>query len=67
MTAWRKIIGYDYYVAASTPRGGGSVQLELECGHSVHRKRSEQPKGDRVRCKQCEDKLLDELVAEERP
>jgi len=48
----RRITGREYYAHPSTPRGGGSVMLTLECGHEVHCKRSKEPKR-KARCYHC--------------
>lgn len=48
----RKIVSIEYYVARSTPHGGGSVWMTLECGHEKGCKRSQKPKY-KARCTDC--------------
>jgi len=52
---WRRIVKRDHYKHPGCPRlGNSSVLLYLECGHYTHRKASKEPKGDVIRCKECE-------------
>lgn len=48
----REITARHYYSPSSAPKGTGSVELTLECGHSEFRKRSAEP-GRRARCWAC--------------
>ena len=47
-----EIVKRDYYVAESTPHGGGSVIVTLSCGHEQRYKASRAPKR-RARCRHC--------------
>ena len=46
---WRKIVKREYF----TKRGIRYPLLRLECGHYRCPKPSREPKGDRVRCREC--------------
>lgn len=52
--AWRKIVTREVIRHPSASRGGYSVLYSLDCGHSHHRKGSQEPRGDRVICRECE-------------
>ena len=53
---WKQIMERDRYTTQyhDVRRGHYSVIYTLECGHTQHRKGSEEVKGNRVICKQCE-------------
>lgn len=55
MTIWRYIRSREKYTTASHPRGTYSVFYTLDCGHTQRRKGSQEPKGIRVRCRECEE------------
>ena len=47
---WQLIMRYMFRNAG----GGRSYTLALECGHYEYRSESRLPKGDKIRCTECE-------------
>lgn len=53
-TIRRRILKREWYTANHSRHNGG-LALTLECGHEDLRKASQEPRGNFVRCKRCED------------
>ncbi len=48
----KQIVDRRYYAPKHAAPGTGSVELTLECGHKIHRKRSDEPRYQ-CRCEPC--------------
>lgn len=49
----RAILDWEFRQSKYSRHGYGSIRLKLECGHIDIRKASQNPKLNRVRCKDC--------------
>lgn len=53
----RKVCQVEEYQTSSHRLDAWSVELGLECGHAIYRKRSDY-RGGRVHCRMCGDQVL---------